>query len=165
MSTVTTVCNDIPIVSDHPAAGAAPEVWRIILWVGLGGTVAVVALVTWLGVAGAVRESWRSQCNEQLNRLGLALNAYHEAHRQFPAPAIMGPGRTELLSWRVAILPHLGYQSLYDRFHLDEPWDSPHNRSLLAEMPRELAARLARAAPRARRRIWSSSGRRWTPTV
>ena len=46
---------------------------------------------------------------------------------------------TPLLSWRVALLPQLGYQQLYDRFHLDEPWDSPHNRPLLALMPAELA--------------------------
>jgi hypothetical protein len=37
------------------------------------------------------------------------------------------------------LLPHLGYKALYDRFHRDEPWDSPHNFKLLAEMPIELA--------------------------
>ncbi len=35
----------------------------------------------------------------------------------------------------MAILPQLGYQSLYDAFHLDEPWDSPHNLALAAQMP------------------------------
>ena len=51
----------------------------------------------------------------------------------------VGRDGAKLLSWRVAILPQMGYQSLYDRFHLDEPWDSPRNRSLLAEMPRQFA--------------------------
>ena len=55
---------------------------------------------------------------------------------------------TPLLSWRVALLPHLGYQPLYERFHLDEPWDSAHNRSFLAEMPPELTCPTA-AVPRA----------------
>jgi RNA polymerase sigma factor (sigma-70 family) len=41
-----------------------------------------------------------------------------------------------LLSWRVAILPYLGEQELYRRFKLDEPWDSPHNKRLLKQMPR-----------------------------
>jgi len=31
----------------------------------------------------------------------------------------------------------MGYRSLYEKFRLDEPWDSLHNRALLAEMPRE----------------------------
>ncbi|HOM18937.1 MAG TPA: DUF1559 domain-containing protein, partial [Thermoguttaceae bacterium] len=26
-------------------------------------------------------------------------------------------------------------QALYDQFHLDEPWDSPHNRKLIERMP------------------------------
>jgi hypothetical protein len=40
-----------------------------------------------------------------------------------------------LLSWRVHLLPYLGRADLYKQFHLDEPWDSPHNRPLLEKMP------------------------------
>jgi hypothetical protein len=40
-------------------------------------------------------------------------------------------------SWRIAILPYLGYQKLYDEYHFDEPWDSEHNKTLLAKMPAE----------------------------
>ena len=40
-----------------------------------------------------------------------------------------------LLSWRVYLLPFLGYQNLYNQFHLDEPWNSPHNLPLASEMP------------------------------
>jgi prepilin-type processing-associated H-X9-DG protein len=40
------------------------------------------------------------------------------------------------LSWRVAILPFVEQQNLYQQFHLDEPWDSEHNKTLLAQMPK-----------------------------
>jgi hypothetical protein len=40
-----------------------------------------------------------------------------------------------LLSWRVHLLPDLDQQALYDRFHLDEPWDSDHNKALIPLMP------------------------------
>jgi len=40
-----------------------------------------------------------------------------------------------LLSWRVEMLPYLGYRNLYQEFALDEPWNSPHNRRLIAKMP------------------------------
>ena len=40
-----------------------------------------------------------------------------------------------LLSWRVQILPYLDQQKLYAQFHLDEPWDSAHNRPLIDQMP------------------------------
>ena len=82
-----------------------------------------------------VRQDHKDRCVQQLKRLGLALHEFHEAHGHFPAAAITDKSGTPLLSWRVAILPQLGYQSLYDAFHLDEPWDSPHNLALAAQMP------------------------------
>jgi hypothetical protein len=44
-----------------------------------------------------------------------------------------------LLSWRVALLPYLDQQFLYDQFKHDEPWDSPHNRKFLKYIPRVYA--------------------------
>ena len=36
-----------------------------------------------------------------------------------------------LLCWRVAVLPFLGEQELYQQFRLDQPWDSKAKRELL----------------------------------
>ena len=33
------------------------------------------------------------------------------------------------------ILPFVEQRRLYDEFHTEEPWDSPHNRKLIARMP------------------------------
>ena len=33
------------------------------------------------------------------------------------------------------LLPYLGEKKLYEKFHLDEPWNSPHNKVLLDQMP------------------------------
>ena len=41
----------------------------------------------------------------------------------------------QLLSWRVAILPDLGYEDLYKQFNLEKPWDSPENKKLLTRKP------------------------------
>lgn len=66
-----------------------------------------------------------------------ALLAYHAQHGHFPPPALTGRDGRPLLSWRVAVLPHLGDEAaaLYRQFKLDEPWDSMHNRPLLDRMP------------------------------
>jgi hypothetical protein len=32
-------------------------------------------------------------------------------------------------------LPWIEERKLFDQFHLDEPWDSPHNRALVQQMP------------------------------
>jgi hypothetical protein len=54
----------------------------------------------------------------------------------FPLPAIKSRDGKPLLSWRVAILPQIEQRPLYDQFHLDESWDSPHNRPLVDKMPK-----------------------------
>lgn len=49
--------------------------------------------------------------------------------------AFRNPSGQPLLSWRVALLPYLGEQELYQKFKLNEPWDSPHNGKLAQAMP------------------------------
>jgi Protein of unknown function (DUF1559) len=73
-----------------------------------------------------------------LKRILLAFHEYHDKHGHFPhdiyKPDIYKDGKA-LLSWRVAILPYVEQEKLYKEFKLDEPWDSEHNKKLLAKMP------------------------------
>ena len=66
--------------------------------------------------------------------LGLAMHNFAQDRGRYPAAAIRKDGKP-LLSWRVALLPFLDEKALHDKFHHDEPWDSPHNKALLDEMP------------------------------
>jgi RNA polymerase sigma factor (sigma-70 family) len=72
----------------------------------------------------------RLQSVKNLREIGLALHNYHDTYGKFPAPAIYSKDGKALLSWRVAILPFIEQQNLYKQFHLDEPWDSEHNKPL-----------------------------------
>jgi len=76
----------------------------------------------------------REASANNLKQIGLAMHNYHDTNGNLPPAAIYRDGKP-LLSWRVAILPFLDQQALYDKFKLDEPWDSEHNKKLLAEMP------------------------------
>ncbi len=134
----TSLGEPVLFIADEPA----PR--RLILarsgfstWLAVVAIAAVVTPLMAVAIRNQLRESQRQQCSDQLTFLGLAMHRYNEEHGRFPAAAILDRGGSPLLSWRVALLPHMGYRSLYERFHLDEPWDSPHNRALLAEMPRE----------------------------
>jgi RNA polymerase sigma factor (sigma-70 family) len=81
-----------------------------------------------------------------LKRIGLALHNYQTAEAHFPPAAITGKQGEPLLSWRVALLPYLedydghDHRDLYKAFRLDEPWDSAHNKALLARMPAVFAS-------------------------
>jgi prepilin-type processing-associated H-X9-DG protein len=63
------------------------------------------------------------------------LHNYQQDFGRLPPAVVRDADGRPLYSWRVLILPYLEREDLYKRFHLDEPWDSPHNRELLAERP------------------------------
>jgi Protein of unknown function (DUF1559) len=83
----------------------------------------------------ARRAANRTDCINDLKQILLALHNYHTKHDGFPPAYSTSKDGKPLLSWRVLILPFLDQQALYDQFHLDEPWDSAHNRTLIAKMP------------------------------
>ena len=60
---------------------------------------------------------------------------YENSNQSLPRQAIFSKDGKPLLSWRVALLPQCGAADLYKEFHLDEPWDSPNNKPLIAKMP------------------------------
>ncbi len=71
---------------------------------------------------------------EQLMILGRFFQMYYDANGKFPSDIKAADG-TPLLSWRVAILPTMQQNELYAKFNLQEPWDGPTNKELLAQMP------------------------------
>ncbi len=73
--------------------------------------------------------------SNNLKQIALGFHNYHSAYKKLPPPAIRNDNGDRLLSWRVAILPFIEHQQLYEEFHLDEPWDSEHNIKLLERMP------------------------------
>lgn len=103
-----------------------------------------ITLDTWLAAVqtlatatAKVRQAARrTQSANNLRQIGIAFHDYHDAYKKLPAAAIFDKQGKPLLSWRVAILPFLEQANLYNEFHLDEPWDSEHNKKLLAAMPR-----------------------------
>ncbi len=84
----------------------------------------------------AAREAARRQaCSNNLKQIGLGMHMFADSQRgSFPSAIVDADGQP-LLSWRVAILPYLEEAALYEEFHLDEPWDSPHNLALVERMP------------------------------
>jgi hypothetical protein len=78
-----------------------------------------------------------------LKQAVLAMHNYSDTHGSvLPGRAGFGAkeakhvaGKKPLLSWRVFLLPFVDQDHLYQQFHLDEPWDSEHNKKLIASIP------------------------------
>ena len=82
----------------------------------------------------------RVQSQNNLRQLAVAMHNYAGSNGgRFPPQAVYSPDGKPLLSWRVLLLPYLDQEALYKEFHLDEPWDSEHNKKLLAKMPKVFA--------------------------
>ena len=94
------------------------------------------AVALLLPAVQAAREAARrAQCVNNLKRIGLAMHRYHDDNHAFPAARSAGQDGKPPVSWRVALLPYLDEKTLYNQYHLDEPWDGPNNRKLLDRMP------------------------------
>lgn len=78
-------------------------------------------------------QTQRAAAND-LKQISLACHNHADQHGVLPADGYSLDGKP-LLSWRVHILPFIDHAELYAKFHLDEPWDSPHNAKLIPEMP------------------------------
>ena len=89
----------------------------------------------------------RAQSANNLRHFGLAFNTYASYYGHgFPTVG-GGHGMHPGLSWRVAILPFIEEDQLYAKFHLDEPWDSPHNSTLIPLMPKDYSNPVVKDAP------------------
>src|SRR5262249_36159250 len=93
-----------------------------------------------------VAEGW-VHSQGSLRQIGLALIQYHDTFHRLPPAVVTARDGRPLYSWRVLLLPFLEEKGLYDRFNLEEPWDSPPNRPLADVLPQCYAPRLI-GAPR-----------------
>jgi hypothetical protein len=83
----------------------------------------------------ARQEAQKTASKAHLRQIAVAMQMYEAQNKSLPAPASYDGQGKPLLSWRVHVLPFLGQQKLYEKFHLNEPWDSENNKKLIAEMP------------------------------
>ncbi|HEV8000288.1 MAG TPA: DUF1559 domain-containing protein [Planctomycetaceae bacterium] len=81
----------------------------------------------------------------KLKQIMIAMHNYHDVNNSFPVDvplADVDPSTgLPYLSWRVYLLPYLGYGDLFSQFHLNEPWNSPNNIQLLNDMPEVFRSR------------------------
>jgi hypothetical protein len=99
-------------------------------------------------VVRARGEAQRQISMNNLRQIGIAMHNYLDTYKTFPTAASYSKQGKPLLSWRVHILPFIEQDRLYKQFHLDEPWDSPHNKKLIPLIPKTYQsgnAKLARA--------------------
>jgi prepilin-type processing-associated H-X9-DG protein len=127
----------IPIVvggprpaAQGPGAGTAILIVVLVVAVVLGLLVCGGVALLLPAVQAAREAARRSQCNNNLKQIALALHNYHDVYKCFPPAVITDKQGRPMRSWRVAILPFMEQKALYDQYDFNQPWDSPRNRPL-----------------------------------
>ena len=115
----------------QPERGAAVDILPGVKWVRLPLPFTLSHINTWLLRDG---EGWVYSANN-LQTIGTGLRNYHEVFGRLPPATFHGKDGKPLYSWRVVLLPFIEQDPLYKQFKRDEPWDGPHNKSLLHKMP------------------------------
>jgi hypothetical protein len=115
------------------------------------GALSTLLMLSVAPVAGYF--AWRAMWDQaawvesahNLRLIDQAMANYHDVNHCWPPQATVVPFRPDLpfnpgeppplaLSWRVHLLPFLEYETLWQQFNQDEPWDSPQNRGLSSQL-------------------------------
>ncbi len=102
---------------------------------GSGATVLAVASIALPAIAKTRESASRMQSMNNMKQIGLAMFMYLDKNNHFPPAVVMGPDGKTPHSWRIEILPFIEQTNLYNQYKMDEPWDSPANKKVLAAMP------------------------------
>ena len=99
-----------------------------------------MAMTGGMPFSAAPKAAAESTAKNNLKMILLAFHNYHDTHQTFPPAYNLGSDGKGLLSWRVHILPFIEQAELHKQFHLNEPWDSDHNKKLIPLMPATYAS-------------------------
>ncbi len=69
----------------------------------------------------------RTQCKNNLKKIGLALHNFHDDYGSFPPAYTVDSYGRMLHSWRTLLLPYLEQEQLYRQIDLSKPWYDPVN--------------------------------------
>jgi hypothetical protein len=113
----------------------------------IGATAPVAIALLLPAVQSARGAARRMQSMNNMKQIALAVHNFHDTYRTFPPRYNTDKDGKPLLSWRVHILPFIEQQRLYEQFRFDEPWDSEHNKQLIAQIPPVYRSPESAAAP------------------
>lgn len=134
----------------HALARGGMTLVELLVIVAIIGLLAALLLPA---IQAARESSWRAECQNNLRQIGVALQAYHASHDQFPVGCIdkripkTNPNGKQL-AWSATILPELGEPMLARQVDFNSPYDSTANSLAAATVvPTYLCPGTLRLAP------------------
>ncbi len=82
----------------------------------------------------------RQRALDNIEKISKAILNLYGKNKAMTGLYMASSGGIPTLSWRVALLPEMGYDELYSKFNPEEPWDGPNNKKLLELIPDEFVS-------------------------
>ncbi len=103
---------------------------------GLASSARLAEKLTTSSAVQAGSEAARpTEAQNNLKQIMLAMHNYADLYGSLPPAVLYGPDGKTPYSWRVALLPFLEQAPLFQQYNFNQPWDSPANKQVLAQMP------------------------------
>jgi hypothetical protein len=120
---------------EHASSDVTHKRFRVmpLLW-----TIAIVAVscfVLWPSFSTVRHGPGLNDCYTNFNRIARAIISYRDEHGHYPPPFVADADGEPMHSWRVLILPHMGYSDIFEKYDFDEPWNGPSNSKLATLIP------------------------------
>lgn len=117
------------------------QVWiSLALGMVLFGILAASMMVLQPGLKSMQEQRNLVGCRNNIQKIAIALQSYCDKHGTYPPPVITDAAGKPLYSWRVLLLPFLGYPDLAKDFNYNEAWDSSQNMAVVRRMPSVFAS-------------------------
>ncbi|MCA9041190.1 MAG: DUF1559 domain-containing protein [Planctomycetaceae bacterium] len=136
--------NSAPGQFNQPPEGRLGNVQVVVITIASLAAISLcVFLMSFLSVPSSLSseakvDARKSQSQDKLKNLVLAMQSYAAYHGSLPPAVVIGPDGKTPHSWRVAIMPYIDSAAAHRKYKFDEPWDSPSNLKILEEMPNAL---------------------------
>ncbi len=119
----------VPVVSGGSGGSTAIIVIAVVGACGVALVCVVAILIALLlpAVQAAREAARRTQCQNNIKQLGLAMLSYNDTHRTFPPAYIEDENGQPMHSWRTMILPFMEQNHLYNQYDFNKPWNDEAN--------------------------------------
>lgn len=136
---------ETPATSHRPRRGLGVPVLTVVAVCAaalIAVSVSLVLMFAFLfpAVRNARVVATKTQSAANLQKILAAMQKYEQRHGSFPPAYLADENGKPKHSWRVLILPELGYQHVFDNYDFSQPWDSPTNEYVRRMMPAEYAS-------------------------
>lgn len=130
-----------PVRFDRPNTRVAPRGFTLVELLVVIAIIGILVALLLPAIQSARAAARRSQCQNNLKQIGIALLNYHNAKREFPegmyfdvtSPTQIPPAADSPYfrpNWIIKILPFMEEQAIYDRFDFKQYISHANNREV-----------------------------------